>query len=665
MGLTVVPSLLPLAALVAIDLAVAWRFGNLEAARAAGGSLAAELALTALNGVATWLVLLSLAYLAVQGALVRGPRTLRLAVGALMLLALLVFVFYLGFAWGFVAFNGFSPSFDAVWFLLLNAARLPEHLLQSSLLPALLGSAAVLAIALALLLSLRRLAQVEPRRRGRRVALAALALGLAGALATAPGTTANVAAVGFTQSTLRKLLETGRSYAATVDPAAVLAAKQTYRPRADVPSRPIVVLMVEALRRDLLLTSPSPMPFLAGLREKAVWFDKAYATASHSNYADLAFWYAQYPLRSVNFFWTGYPRDAAWRGPSLFSVAKQHGFATAYISSQDENWGEMINWLDVPGEVDFFFHAPDYEGHRWFDPSLKPAAAGPGILTAGKLEDSATLAVALDWIRSLEGNRRFVLGMNLQNTHFSYVLPAGAETPYQPAELPPGAVYYKWPEAAKTEMKNRYLNAAWNLDRLIAGFVDELKRAGLWDDCVFVVVGDSGEAFYEHGFGNHSGPMYDEVMRTLALLKPPKGSPLAPGPYLPAISHLDLVPTVLDLAGMPLPDSFQGVSLLAERPRRRLFMHTNAAVKQHGLVEWPWKLLHTYYPYDRQELYDLETDPKERRDLIAAEPARARALGQTLDAWIAEQLLYYGDAKVYGRYAPPHELDLAAPAAGG
>lgn len=657
--------LLPIVALVLLDLAVAWGFGDLQAATG-GFSPGGVLAVTSINSAATWLFLASFAYLIAQAVFAAPQLGIRVAGAFLFFIGILMFLSYLGFAWGFIAFNGFSPSWDAIWFLTRNIVLVPHHLLQSTFILSLLMVALLLVLAFMALLSMRRLARMGSRRRGRRYAFAGIGIGLALALTSASATTANISAVGFTRLTMHKALRVGLSYARTSDPAALFKRKQRYQvsDSAEVQARPVIVILVEALRRDLLLMEPSPAPFLASLKEQAVWFDKAYATASHSNYADLAFWYSQYPLRHLDFFWRGFPRNAPWRGESLFSAAKKHGFTTAYVSSQDERWGEMINWLDVEGEVDFFFHAPDFESHRWFNPSLRPEAVDSGIITAGKLEDSATLRVALDWIRSLGGDRRFVLGMNLQNTHFSYVVPPDGATPYRPSDLSTAAVYYNWPETEKHKIKNRYLNAVWNLDRIIADFAEALKKEGIWEDCVFLVVGDSGEAFYEHGFGNHSGPMYDEVMRTLALMKLPDASRLQSGVYGPALSHIDFAPTILEFLGIEVPDSFQGRSLLGEPPRLRLFMHTNAAVKQHGVVEWPWKLLHTYYPYERLELYQLESDPAERRNLLRAESQRAEDLRRLLDSWVAQQLLYYGDSATSRLYAPPRALDMAPLPAG-
>ncbi len=82
-------------------------------------------------------------------------------------------------------------------------------------------------------------------------------------------------------------------------------------------------------------------------------------------------------------------------------------------------------------------------------------------------------------------------------------------------------------------------------------------------------------------------------------------------------------------------------------------MHSNAIVAQHGIVEWPWKFVQTYYPYDRHELYNLDNDPGERRNLIGEEIPVLDRLRRDLDGWVERQLLYYSDEEIYLNFAPP------------
>jgi len=269
---------------------------------------------------------------------------------------------------------------------------------------------------------------------------------------------------------------------------------------------PVIVILAESLRHDLLTEHARDIPFLSKLSLEGITFDRAYATASHSNLTDLAFWYAQYPLRGAGK--ETYPMDAPWRGTSLFGAFKQAGYNTAYISSQNEHWGEMVNWLKTP-DVNNFFHSEDYKGSTWENMDDEAGLASlirKGISTAGKIEDSQTLKLASEWIFTQPSNTPFFLGMNLQNTHYSYVIPSGGKEPHQPSKIGFQAIYYSWPQDQAPVVKNRYLNAVINLDNLLNQFSETLKQRGLWDECLLVVLGDNGEGFYEHNFGNHSGP---------------------------------------------------------------------------------------------------------------------------------------------------------------
>lgn len=424
-------------------------------------------------------------------------------------------------------------------------------------------------------------------------------------------------------------------------------------------SKPSVIfILVESLRRDLLTRHPSVIPFLTELAREGVVFDKAYAPATHSDYSDLSVWYSRYPLLSGTR--TVWRMDDPRRGRSAFTVFKAMGYSTAYISSQNEKWGNMIAWLKVP-EVDYFFHSEDFVGKTWENWDDLPGLVRlikSGVATAGKVEDSETLRVALRWIDSQRVKGPLFLGINLQNTHFHYVYPPGARRPFQPDELDFPAVYYTWPKEKVEVVRNRYLNAVHNLDLLLKWFAEELGRRGLWDDTFFVVAGDNGEAFYEHGFANHSGPMYEECVRTLVVMKPPRG--IRPAAPMHPVNLVDLIPGILDLMGVEPSYDFQGVSPFAEpHPRPEVYLHSYGFVLQDGIVAWPWKLLVTRWPDTRFELYNLEEDPGETQNLWEKDVARAERLARLLFRFREEQLAYWLFRENWSRYFPPRFLTNA------
>lgn len=417
------------------------------------------------------------------------------------------------------------------------------------------------------------------------------------------------------------------------------------------PDSPIIILLIESMRHDLINIDPCPIPFIKSLIDQSYLFSRSYAASSHSDYADLALWYSRYPLRSSKR--TKYMKNSLLRRTSIFQVFKNLNYETAYISSHNEKWGNMINWLDVP-ETDFFFHSEDYNKSTWYNKDDKGGLASlikNKIATAGKVEDSETLKIAKGWISGLADSKSFILGMNLQNTHFNYLIPKGGEEPFQPSIIDFPMIYYSWPEKKVEHVKNRYFNAFYNLDILINDFVDFLKKEAIWNNCYFIIIGDNGEAFYEHGFGNHSGPMYDEVVRTFTLIKPPKDC-VAYSVENP-ISHIDILPGVLDLMNIPIPNSFQGISPFNTNQKRLIYLHSNAIVQQDGIIDWPWKLLVNYQPAKEAELYNLEIDPFEKRNFFDSYEKEANELYNKLMNWRNSQLIYYKNPEYYLVYEPP------------
>ena len=415
---------------------------------------------------------------------------------------------------------------------------------------------------------------------------------------------------------------------------------------------PVIVLMIESLRSDLMTTYSTAMPNLAHFATESMVFDKAYATASHSDYEDLSFWYSRYPFRAYQRM--GYPRDADWRGLSVFEYFKHYGYSTAYFSSQNEKWGDMVNWLKIPA-VDTYFDSENFTGETWAnqdDDAGLVALIRAGYARAGKVEDSQTLDLAAEWIEK-HSTEPFFIGLNLQNTHYNYFIPTNGARPYKPDELGFRAVYSAWPKDQAGIVRNRYLNAAYNVDAAVGRFAQRLERAGIWDRAVVLVVGDGGEAFYEHGFGNHSGPMYEEVARTLAMIKLPKGDARNGKHWRKPVSHIDFVPALIDIVGMDGWEGFQGVAPWNQLDDVPVYMSVNALAVENSVLRWPWKLMVRSFPERSRELYNLETDPSESHNEFQRHKPRALEMLQDLNSWQTCQIGYYADGSAYHRLQPP------------
>ena len=121
--------------------------------------------------------------------------------------------------------------------------------------------------------------------------------------------------------------------------------------------------------------------------------------------------------------------------------------------------------------------------------------------------------------------------------------------------------------------------------------------------------------------------MYEESMHTPLIMRLPKGFDRK-GDITELVQNIDYAPTFLELAGAPVPEDIQGVSLLpllkGEKPvdwRKSLYYHfyeypAEHMVKRHyGVRTERYKLIHFYNDIDVWELYDLQADPTEMHNL--------------------------------------------------
>jgi choline-sulfatase len=154
-----------------------------------------------------------------------------------------------------------------------------------------------------------------------------------------------------------------------------------------------------------------------------------------------------------------------------------------------------------------------------------------------------------------------------------------------------------------------------------------------WDrNTVVVLTADHGEEFLDHGSDGHSSGLYGELLN-VPLLVWESGGRYGPRRIPEAVSHVDILPTLRAIAGLPAEPTDMGKSLLpllAEGrggdPRRTLFAHIRPWGNPdiNAVVEGRWKLI--LYPDGRRELFDVSADPRETTNLAELEKATADRL---------------------------------------
>jgi arylsulfatase A-like enzyme len=172
------------------------------------------------------------------------------------------------------------------------------------------------------------------------------------------------------------------------------------------------------------------------------------------------------------------------------------------------------------------------------------------------------------------------------------------------------------------ELPRRYMREVEYVDRYVGRLLQALRDRGVYDESLIVFTSDHGEALGERGGGGHVHTLYDELVHVPLIVKPPKGSPALA--ELRArrgelVSHVDLVPTLLDLLGLPHLPGQQGSSVLADRGEVALFAETHRPEAFHDLLslrDSDWKLIYVA-DEDRFQLFDLRADPGELKDVFA------------------------------------------------
>ena len=196
-------------------------------------------------------------------------------------------------------------------------------------------------------------------------------------------------------------------------------------------------------------------------------------------------------------------------------------------------------------------------------------------------------------------------------------------------------------------LRTLYRSSLGSLDARLRTIVETLRAAGRWENTLFIVTGDHGQAFGEHGYLFHAARIWEPVVRVPLWVRWPRGAG-GGGTGTGWASLIDILPTVLEATGISrsLSPVHHSLSTLisAERPEPVYTMadglQGKAQVERIApqcVPTWdtPWvagysgrsKLLFDV-EHDRWSAYEVESDPREERDLFPPDPGRWGALAE-------------------------------------
>ena len=184
-----------------------------------------------------------------------------------------------------------------------------------------------------------------------------------------------------------------------------------------------------------------------------------------------------------------------------------------------------------------------------------------------------------------------------------------------------------------------------NVDRHIGALIDQLEQLDLFDDCLFIVTSDHGEAFGERGLFGHAVSVYGEHIHVPLMVKYPRQR--VPRVVGEVVSGVDVMPTILDVTGHPIPSEIEGRSLAAEPdripPARVVFSESFPDAFTYDLSPRFHRIERAVFAdgvklitstTGKRELYDVE-DTKDARDLASTRPEVAQRLDGLVSHWLA------------------------------
>jgi arylsulfatase A-like enzyme len=191
---------------------------------------------------------------------------------------------------------------------------------------------------------------------------------------------------------------------------------------------------------------------------------------------------------------------------------------------------------------------------------------------------------------------------------------------------------------------DRYDAGIRQMDAELSRLLAFLSLRGWNDETLLVVTSDHGEEFFEHGGVLHGQTQYQEVLRVPLLVRGP-GVPEKRRIATP-VSLVDVLPTLLETAGIAVPGGLDGVSLRplwGEEGRavddRYLFSEADHNNVEHDITRAvryrEYKLLYNRLTRE-QQLFNLSTDPGERTDLSLEQGNAVAALSTRLERFMAE-----------------------------
>jgi choline-sulfatase len=376
------------------------------------------------------------------------------------------------------------------------------------------------------------------------------------------------------------------------------------------PEMNLVLITVDTLRPDLgFMGYDKPTsPNLDALAAKATVFDRAYSMASYTGKSVGPILIGKYPSET--------DRDGGHfnaYGPGNVLIAERFQAEKIHTMGVASHW-YFVPWSGLTQGMDI-----------WDTSAIPGAGQGDNdtSITSSELSDAALRLLG----DPKNTDDRFFVWLHYFDPHEQYMPHDGV-----PPEIAEGAT------SPTDQARAAYDGEVWFTDQHIGRVLDYIESQSWGAHTAIVVTSDHGEAFDDHSMNWHGGELWESLVRVPLLIYVPGLSPH----HVPVKrSHIDLVPTMLEIMSLPVPEAGEvsGRSMLSDLSARSgsaTFEERDVYIDmpvgpytgmRHALIAGTtpgMKLYH--FGSDQFALFDLSADPSEKDDLAESEPERFKEM---------------------------------------
>jgi lipoteichoic acid synthase len=375
--------------------------------------------------------------------------------------------------------------------------------------------------------------------------------------------------------------------------------------------RNVVLVHLESIRAQSVTPYNKKLkttPFLDELARKSLLAERAYTIIPNSLKASISVNCGIEPS-----LWPGVEAEpTSLPAPGLAGLLKGQGYRTVFFQSATERFMYFGGQAKDLGYEEYYpvetMDTEGFERSNYFG-----------------YEDDVMLKSSEEWLKK-RGETPFVAEYLTSTGHHDYFPPTR----------------YGQEHFVEDEKLNRYLNCVRYLDFFLNNLIDQYKRLSLYEDTIFVIFGDHGEGFGEHGRYVHEDNPYEESLRVPLIIHAPWR--FQHGERVEELSNLtDILPTVLDLLGYEVKGGkYPGYSLLRPLPEERiLFFSCTNKDKCLASIRGYEKYIH-HYGDQPDEFFDISEDPLEKRNLLDERAEEAGKCRDELLAWRSRINAIYG-----------------------